>query len=408
VKLLIDEQEMQQDREPGRLKVLIFTSLFPNSVEPLKGNFVMERMRHLRPYTDLSVVAPVPYFPGWNIHKRWYRFSRIPTAESIGGFEVDHPRYPFLPKVGMAIHGLLMFLGSVYRVSSRIRQVRFDVIDAHYVYPDGFAAVLLGAVLNIPVVVSARGSDINVFPQFPTIRPLIRQVLARADALIAVSQSLKDVMVGLGCPPEKITVIGNGVDSVKFRPQPQTEMRRLLDLPVERPIVLSIGNLTENKGFHILIEAVAGLRARRPDVLLVIIGDGSRKAQLLRKIRDLGLNDNVRLVGTQAHDALSAWYSAADVFCLASATEGWPNVVMEAMACGRPVIATRVAAHILDTPALGILVSRTPEEFSCAMEQALARDWDHAAIVDRARSRGWDKVAETVRNVFSNVVAGRK
>jgi len=399
---------MQGNQESDHLKVLIFTSLFPNSVEPLKGNFVMERMRHLVPYSDLSVVAPVPYFPGWNVHERWYKFSRIPMAENIGGLQVDHPRYFLLPKVGMTIHGLLMFLGSVHRVSTRIRQARFDIIDAHYVYPDGLAAVLLGIALDIPVVVSARGSDINLFPQFPTIRPLIRQVLTRADALIAVSQSLKDAMVGLGCPPEKITVIGNGVDSVKFQPRPQTKMRQLLGLPVERPILLSIGNLTENKGFHILIEAVADLRARQPDVLLVIIGEGSRKSQLLFKIRDLGLDDNVRLVGTQAHDELSAWYSAADVFCLASATEGWPNVVMEAMACGRPVIATRVAAHILDTPVLGILVNRTPEEFSSAMEQALSRNWDHAAIVDRARSRGWDKVAQSVLNVFSNVVAERK
>jgi teichuronic acid biosynthesis glycosyltransferase TuaC len=388
-----------------RLKVLIFTSLFPNSVRPILGNFVMERMRHVRPYADLSVIAPVPYFPRWNVNKRWYEFSRIPTSENFGEFELDHPRFLVVPKVGMSTHGLAMFLGSARRVFARIREKQYDVIDAHYVYPDGFAAVLLGSWLNIPVVVSARGSDINLFPKFPTIRPLIRHVLNRADALIAVSQGLKDAMVEIGCPPHKVTVIGNGVDSVKFRPRHQAEMRRLLGLPAKRPILLSIGNLSENKGFHILIDALSSLRLHRADVLLVIIGEGVYKSYLERKIRNLGLEDNVKLIGSQPHDQLSAWYSAADVFCLASATEGWPNVIMEAMACGRPVIATRSAAPMLNAPQLGILVERTPQEFQHAMEQALDRKWDHELIVEHARSNGWDKVAQRVLSVFSDVVA---
>src|SRR5262245_35620347 len=104
-----------------RLKVLVFTSLFPNSVRPLLGNFVMERMRHLRPYADLSVVAPVPYFPRWKAYKRWYGFSQIPIAERFCSFELDHPRYLVLPKIGMAIHGLSMFLGSLRKASTRVR-----------------------------------------------------------------------------------------------------------------------------------------------------------------------------------------------------------------------------------------------------------------------------------------------
>lgn len=305
----------------------------------------------------------------------------------------------------MATHGLSMFLGSIRQISQRMRETSFDLIDAHYVYPDGFAAILLGQLFNKPVVVSARGSDINLFSEFTTIRPLIREVLSRADGLIAVSESLKSTMVKLGCVPDKVTVISNGVDSNKFQLRPQAEMRQLLGLPGSRPILLSVGKLTENKGFHILIEAVASLRENRPDVLLVIIGDGDYRSRLSRKIRDLGLEDNVRLVGTRPHDQLSAWYSAADLFCLASASEGCPNVVMEAMACGRPVIATWVAAQIVDTPMLGILVNRTPEEFRHAMEQALSCDWDHASIVDRARSSSWEKVAQSVFGVFSNVVA---
>src|SRR5262245_19567141 len=252
-----------------RFKVLVYTTLFPNSVQPVQGNFVMERIRHLRRSSDLSVIAPVPYFPPLKFQKRWYEFSRIPDVERVAGVDLSHPRFLVLPKIGMVSHGLSMFLGSVRHVARKMRQGSYDVIDAHYVYPDGFAAVLLGSVFNIPVIVSARGSDINLLPQFRTIRPLIRCVLNRADALIAVSEPLKKAMVKLGCPQGKITVIGNGVDTVKFHPCPKEEMRRLLGLPQNCPILISVGNLTQNKGFHILLDALA--RLRRPDVMLVII-----------------------------------------------------------------------------------------------------------------------------------------
>jgi glycosyltransferase involved in cell wall biosynthesis len=184
-------------------------------------------------------------------------------------------------------------------------------------------------------------------------------------------------------------------------------MRRLLGLPDNRPILLSVGSLTENKGFHILIDAIARLRLRRPDVLLVIVGEGDYRSKLEKQILGGGLSQNVRLVGAQAHENLSAWYSAADVFSLASGREGCPNVVMEAMACGRPIVTTRAAAAIIPSSRFGILVDRTPDEFQHTLDQALARKWDHEAIVDHARCNGWDTVAQRVLRVFLDTVAQR-
>src|SRR5262249_3091493 len=225
-------------------------SLFPNSVQPLLGSFVLKRIQHLQELAEISVIAPVPFFPRLNIHSRWSDYARIPRREQIGEFQLDHPRFILVPQVSMAIHGISMFAGSVRQVFERIKERRFDLIDAHYVYPDGLAAVMLGKLFRIPVVVSARGSDINVFPTFRTIRPLIRWVLATADAVIAVSHGLKERMVQLGCPAEKITVIGNGVDSTRFQPRPPLVMRRYLGLPLDARIVLSVGHLKENKGFQ--------------------------------------------------------------------------------------------------------------------------------------------------------------
>jgi glycosyltransferase involved in cell wall biosynthesis len=390
-----------------RLRVLVYTSLFPNSVQPILGNFVMERIRALRQLADVTVVAPVPYFPRLRLYRRWSEFARIPRRERIREFDLDHPRYLVIPKIGMVMQGLSMFLGSARQVMKKNGAGEFDVIDAHYVYPDGFAAVLLGRLLDKPVVVSARGSDINVFPKFRTIRPLIRYVLKHADAVIAVSQGLKDRMLELGCPDGKVSVIANGVDCTKFQPRPQLQVRNELGLPHDRKIILSVGKLTSNKGFHILMEAVARLGARRPDVMLVIIGEGPDRAGLERRIRDLGLRETIRMAGARPHEALCSWYSAADVFCLASATEGWPNVVMEAMACGVPVVCTPVAAPIIGSARIGIVTSREPQALEQALDQALSRKWNRDEIAGHVRSSGWDRVGESVLDVLTGAVARR-
>ncbi|HYR88038.1 MAG TPA: glycosyltransferase family 4 protein [Terriglobia bacterium] len=367
-------------------------------------------MRHLLPFVDMSVVAPVPYFPRINVNQRWYNLAGAPHAERFAGFEVDHPRYLVVPRIGMTTHGISMFAGSLPRVWRRLRAADYDLIDAHYIYPDGLAAVMLGSLLKKPVVVSARGSDINLFPKYKAIRPMVRHVLKRADAVIAVSRPLKDIMVEIGCSPEKITVVPNGVDPVKFNRQPWAESRQKLGLKEDRPIVLSVGHLNENKGFQILIEAAALLRRLRPEVMLVIIGEGAYRGRLERQVRRLGLENHVALVGARRSEELATWYSAADLFCLASEREGCPNVLLEAIACGCPVIATRVGGtvEIVESPSLGTLVERTPTAFESAIEQALRRPWDRAAIAAHGQSYRWDKVADSILKIYTQVVDNYK
>lgn len=323
----------------------------------------------------------------------------------MGGFYTQHPRYFVFPKLGMTTHGISMFAGSFRQVSKRLNEVDYDLIDAHYVYPDGFAAVLLASVLKKPLVVSARGSDINLFSEFRMIRPFIRHVLLRANGLIAVSHALKDLMVRLGCRSENLAVIGNGVDPQKFMPRPRCAMRQKLGLPNDASVVIAVGRLDENKGFHILIEAVARLRSS--GVMLLIIGEGPRRSALENQIRRSGLNANVRLIGTVPHDELSSWYSAADVFCLASLREGCPNVVLEAMACGLPIVATRVGGipELVVSSSFGTLAERNPEAFELALRDALHRTWDHDVIAAHARSHGWEHVGTEIMNVYSKAIA---
>jgi teichuronic acid biosynthesis glycosyltransferase TuaC len=397
-------------RELGRKpRILIYTSLFPNSEQPQHGNFVLERMRYLIPFMDMSVMSPVPYFPRATVNSHWSVFARIPRRELFADFEVDHPRYLVFPKVGMFTHGVSMLVGSLPCVRDRFKATDFDLIDAHYLYPDGLAATMLGALFKKPVVVSARGSDVNLFSKFKTIRPMLRHVLKEASRVVAVTQPLKNLMVELGCPSEKITVVSNGVDAVKFTPQERTEVRQKLGLPAGCPIVLSVGHLSENKGFHILIEAVARLRERRPDVMLVIVGDGSYRRHLQSKIRDLKV-ENVRLVGAVPHGELAAWYSAADVFCLASLLEGCPNVILEAMACGCPIVATPAGGvpGMVNSPALGILADRSADALEAALDRALSQEWDRPTIVGHAQTQSWAKVTTQLLSLYSEVLAKKK
>jgi glycosyltransferase involved in cell wall biosynthesis len=388
-------------------RVLTYTTLFPNSIQPLWGNFVLERMRHLLPFVDVTVIAPVPYFPRIRLNRRWFEFASVPHTERLNGFDIDHPRYLVFPRFGMFTHAYSMFAGSVPQVRKRLSTSNYDLIDAHYVYPDGLAAVMLGAKFRKPVVVSARGSDINVFSDFPTIRPMIRAVLRRADALVAVSDDLKKRMMQLGCPGEKITVVENGVDTDRFRPLSKLESRRKLGLPDARPIVLSVGHLKDVKGFDLLIDAAGRLQHRRPTPLLVIVGEGTERSRLERQIARLNLGDNVRLAGACPHADLAVWYSAADVFCLASSSEGWPNVLFEAMACGLPVVAPRAwsAPEIVVSENIGLLVERTSDAFASAIDHAVNKRWNTQGIVAYARSHGWNNVAARMCDLFSSVLS---
>src|SRR5579872_381500 len=254
------------------MRVLTFTSLFPNQAEPTNCVFIHQRMSHFarRPGNEVVAVAPIPHFPSWLPGSRYRRLSQVPYQEQIGNLLTYHPRYFLVPKVSMPLHGWLIFLGSCRLVRRLHQEKKFDFIDAHYVYPDGFAAVLLGRLLGLPVIVSARGTDINLFPSFRTIRPMIRWTLHNVAGGISVCTPLQDAMLRLGLPAAKARVIGNGVDLQRFQPVEQSLARHPLQLPEQGPILVAVGGLIERKGFHFLIPAVAQLSPAYPNLRLYI------------------------------------------------------------------------------------------------------------------------------------------
>jgi teichuronic acid biosynthesis glycosyltransferase TuaC len=391
------------------MRILTFTTLFPNRKRPDFGIFIYQRVAHVaeRPGNMVQVVAPVPYFPSWIASKRWGIHGQIPREEMIGGLRVHHPRYVLLPGVLMPLHGLLMFLGSAKLARRLHQEFHFDCIDAHYVYPDGFAAVLLGKMLKVPVVVSARGTDINVFPSFRTIRPMIRWTLRHAAGLVAVSGALKATMMHLGAPADKIVVIANGVDAKRFHPMPRAEARRNLQLPLEAKIVLSVGSLTEGKNHPLLISAFTRISEGHPEYRLYIVGEGPLHSELDAMIHKSRMEEKVLLAGARPNEELAWWFNAADVSCLVSSREGGPNVLIESLACGTPVVAARAGGvpEIIVSPELGILVERNEEDVAAGLRLALTKGWDRETLSQHAQSRGWDQVAREVEEYLASRIA---
>ncbi len=391
------------------MKILTFSSLFPNNIAPTHGVFVRERMAHAAAHNHwmVTVLAPVPYYPpipfGW---RRQYR--SVKKFETVDGLEVHHPSFFMIPKIGMFLQGFLLFV-SMWNIVRRLRDtVGFDCIDAHYAYPEGVAGVLLGFVFKKPVVITARGSDINVFQHLPLIRWWLRFALRRAATVIVVSQALQGVVAELGVPLDRIKVIPNGVDAKKFSPLAKVEARKKLGVPPHQKVLLSVGNLTVNKGMDLLIRAVRAVLELPgfSDIKLLIVGSGPQEEGLKQLISELSLEDQVSLVGKVDHADLSVWYSAADVSCLFSEREGWPNVILESLACETPVLATRAGGipEIVQSSQFGLLVDRNHESIVEGIQSVLSTAWDPQVIRQYAESHSWDHVSDRLRDVFESIV----
>ncbi len=395
-------------------KILAFGSTFPSSIHPIHGVFVKERVKHvsLREDCQVKVISPVPYFPPIKSFQRWYSFSQIPNYETIDGLDVLRPKYLLLPKIGSVMHAYSMALFSKRAIFKVKVSMDFDLIDAHFVYPDGVAAAFAKRRLNRPLVITGRGEDILSFPDLPVVGNQIRWALKEADALVALSGEIAEAMIKHGASEKKITIIPNGVDSSKFKPLDQEAARKELNLPLSKKIIVSVGYRLERKGFHLLVDALPEVKKHFPDVYLVFVGGVARWGQdytsvIKERIDRYGLRDNVLLAGACPPERLLRWYSAGDIFALMTSREGSPNVLMEALSCGLPSVATPVGGipQILDNPDLGVLLKeRTADDAAKGIIKALSTDWDKSRIRRFALDNSWQNVAGKVNKVFNQVL----
>src|SRR6185437_2553479 len=390
-----------------KLSILTATTLFPNSVQRAHGVFVETRLRHLLASGEVAahVLAPIPWLPPLVRYSSYGPLQDVPSRVERNGLTIEHPRYLVVPKLGMTLTPHTLYRAMRKRFLALLKQGhRFDLIDAHYFYPDGVAAVRLGREFNLPVTVTARGTDLNLIPEFPAPRRMILDAAEKADGLITVCAALKDTLVEMGVADRRVTVLRNGVNLELFRPMDREAARQSLGF-VRRTLV-SVGLLIDRKGHHHIIRALGDI----PETDLVIAGDGPDRRALERVAEAEGVKDRVKFLGSVDQNKLREIYNAADALVLASSREGWANVLLEAMACGTPVVASAVwgTPEVVARPEAGVLMpSLDPQGVAEGVRRLFAAYPDREATRRYAEGFNWNATTEGQLKLFRGILARR-
>ncbi len=393
------------------MNIVTISTLFPNCNDPKHGIFIQTRLRHLIqdfPDVNARVIAPVPWFPFSNKRFGEYaKYANVPYREIIAGVEVFHPKYLVIPKIGMYLTPRFMAF-SMLRCLKRLNKTnKIDLIDGHYFYPDGVAISSCAQKLDIPFTCTARGTDINLVPKYPKALKMLKKVFSKAANMMTVCQALKDEMITLGVKPERIDVLRNGVDLTIFSASNNEEQCQLkLNKKIDGPLLLSVGWLIERKGHHLIIEALTNI----PSATLVIAGDGPDLTKLMQLAQKYKVEDRVQFIGAVNQKCLNEWMQAADMLILASSREGWANVLLESMASGTPVVATKVwgTPEIVQNDDVGVLVERTVNDITAGINNLITRisnnQLDRKLVRQFAEQFDWHTISAAQHRIFKAIL----
>jgi teichuronic acid biosynthesis glycosyltransferase TuaC len=388
------------------MRIAVVTKIFPSSLEPLSAPFNRQQLTELARQCDLEVLEAIPYVPFARMTStpaRAARLTALPAGERIHGVDVTYVRQLYIPRVGLPV-AVPLYLVSLLPHRERLRAA--DVVLATWAYPDGCATALAARALAKPCVVKVHGSDVNVVLRRPAARAIAARILPVADAVVAVSHPLADELVRLGVPRERVHVVANGVDASLFFPRERSSSKKALGVADDARVLLFVGRLEPEKGLLDLLDAFDAVLAKVPDVQLVLVGDGVSIGHA-RARASRCKPGALRVMGALPHGEVAAWIGACDALTLPSWAEGTPNVVLEALASGRPVVATTVGGipDLIADERCGLLVPpRDPHALADAITRALARRWD-ADVIRTFGPASWHQSASALRNVLELAAA---
>lgn len=377
------------------MRILFLSSIFPHGTARVTGTFNLQRCRALAAENDVRVVAPRTFVDVWKSRSdnaagdRW--------VHDTYGLDVSYPRYFYTPGFGRDWYGEMMW----YSLRSHLRRVAEDfapeAVISYWAHPDGEVGLRVAQSLNIPSVVIVGGSDVLLLTRDRRRRPKIQRVLQESSAVVTVSDGLRNTVIELGANPSNVVTNYQGVDETNFYSGDSAAARRKLSLPTDRKLLLWIGRMVDVKGLDTLIAAFDQARQRRPDLQLLLVGDGPLRSAIETDVARRGLTEHVHFAGAQPQEQLGDWYRASDLFVLSSWSEGLPNVLRESLACGRPFVSTDVGsvreiAHSSGQPAFSELVPiGDSAAFAAAIEQVLQPSY--LAAAKSAPARSWCETA---------------
>jgi glycosyltransferase involved in cell wall biosynthesis len=395
------------------LKVLSLSTVFPNPADPNLGLFVRTRLQEVAAFRDeveVRVVAPVPVLDYGNYPGRLLRLGDAPSRRVDGPLEVLHPKWLY-PPFFSAGNPWWLYLRLAPLLAALRPSFPFELIDAHFAFVEGAAAALLARHFDCPFLVTLRGNE-PAHARHPLRARAIQYAVTRASRVIAVSEDLRRFAVAQGASPGRTRTVPNGIDAAIYHQRDRAACRRQHGLSADEPVILSAGYLIERKGHHLAVRALRAVRDQGIPARLLIAGGPGREGQFEPRIRaviaELGLGEHVRMLGPVSQPVLAELMSAADVYCLPSHREGWPNVVHEAMGCGAPVVATNVGGipQMIPSEEYGFVVPAGDQEaLEQALLRALSKTWDRAAVSAHAQSRAWRQVAREVLAEMKAAVA---
>lgn len=385
------------------MRVLIITNLFPNAAHPRAASFNRQQFAALGKTCDVEVLATQAWYPAQRLLGKFATHQvagELPKEEVIDGLRVHHPRTLHIPKFGRSIAAPL-FAASLLPTVRRYRS-KVDVVLGSWAHPDGCAAVALAKLLGVPSVVKLHGTDINTGMHLAGPRRAMKAMLPKADAIVSVSSELSRRVMTLGVSPERIHLVMNGVNASMFRPQSRSEARRALGLPESGKLALCVGNLIDAKGVLDLRDAFARIADSNPDLQLVFVGDGKARASL-----ETNMPPRMTVAGSQPFEKIPLWMAASDLLVLPSWNEGTPNVVLEALACGRRVLASNVGGvpDLITSDALGALVpAKDPEALALALAREYSVPYSPEAVAEAGARGDWQKSAADLEAVLASVL----
>lgn len=379
-------------------KILVYSSLFPSRFQPGSGLFVGELVHALSENMSIKVVKPVPLLKNVKSNLaepriQWFRNRN----------EIRVPLFFNFPGILKATDGYLMAL-STRKPFNRSAGHDTSLVHAHFAYPDAAAALILCRRLNLPLVVTVHGSDVNILAQDTKRQEIIAKTLKKADAVICVSNDLVKKVLQLGVPEQQVCHVPNGVDTKKFRRADKLKSRQILGIDHFKKIILTVGNLIPIKAYDHLVKA---LPLMDPETILVMVGQGHDRRFLERLATELGVEEQVYFAGAIDHKDLFRFYSAADFLVISSHSEGWPTIIFEAFACGLPVLANRVGgiAEAVSSPGLGILMDNNdPRTIAKTILKAYARKWNAEELMETACKNSWRSVALKYEKIYEKVL----
>ncbi|HEY4009390.1 MAG TPA: glycosyltransferase, partial [Acidobacteriaceae bacterium] len=348
------------------------------------------------------VFFPELAYPSF-LRPRTRLYNGLDPAYSPAGVSVSYHDYFAVPLVSRPFNGTM----AARALLPHVRAFRPDLILSIFLYPDAYAGLQIAKKLSVPIVAKAIGSDLHSIGDAVSAR-LTRTVLKQADYVVTASEDLRQRALTMGASAEHSRSIVNGCDPAAFHVRDRAEARRRLNLDLNAATVVYIGRTDVRKGLRELVEAAVKVRSQRPDLQVYMVGAGPDRPQIEQAIQAAAAASYIHPMPPCAPDDVAVWMAAADLVTLPSYMEGCPNVVLEALASGRPVVATNVGGipELMSDQCGRLIPPRDAAALAAALEAVLAAPWDANAI-SAHWSRSWSIVAGELLNVFESVVAGR-